>query len=35
MAAANASAHGQRTMVLANPLLGLTGFYLAVDCLAP
>jgi hypothetical protein len=35
MAATNASARGQRTMILANPLLGLTGFYLAVDCPAP
>jgi hypothetical protein len=35
MAAANASARGQRTMIIANSLLGLTGFYLAVDCLAP
>jgi len=35
MAAANASARGQRTAILASPLHELTGFYLAVDCLAP
>jgi hypothetical protein len=35
MAAANASARGQRTAILASPLRELTGFYLAVDCLAP
>jgi hypothetical protein len=34
-AAANASARGQRTAILASPLHELTGFYLAVDCLAP
>jgi hypothetical protein len=33
--AANASARGQRTAILASPLHELTGFYLAVDCLAP
>ena len=35
MAAANASARGQRAAILANPLHELTGFYLSVDCLAP
>ena len=35
MAAANASARGQRAVILASPLHELTGFYLAVDCLAP
>jgi hypothetical protein len=35
MAAANASARGQRAAILASPLHELTGFYLAVDCLAP
>jgi hypothetical protein len=35
MAAANASARGQRAAILASPLDELTGFYLAVDCLAP
>jgi hypothetical protein len=35
MAAANASARGQRAAILASPLYELTGFYLAVDCLAP
>ena len=35
MAAANASARGQRAAILASPLNELTGFYLAVDCLAP
>jgi hypothetical protein len=35
MAAANASARGQRAALLASPLHELTGFYLAVDCLAP
>ena len=35
MAAANASARGQRAAILASPLRELTGFYLAVDCLAP
>jgi hypothetical protein len=35
LAAANASARGQRAAVLASPLHELTGFYLAVDCLAP
>jgi hypothetical protein len=34
MAAANASARGQRSAILASPLRDLTGFYLAVDCLA-
>jgi hypothetical protein len=33
MAAANASARGQRAAILASPLHELTGFYLAVDCL--
>src|SRR6201994_2321140 len=35
MAAANASARGPRAAILASPLHELTGFYLAVDCLAP
>ena len=35
MAAANASARGQRAAILASPLHELAGFYLAVDCLAP
>jgi hypothetical protein len=35
MAAANASARGQRLAILASPLHELTGFYLAVDCLTP
>jgi hypothetical protein len=35
MAAANASARGQRPAILASPLHERTGFYLAVDCLAP
>ena len=35
MAAANASARGQRAAIVASPLHDLTGFYLAVDCLAP
>jgi hypothetical protein len=35
MAAANASARGQRSAILASPLHELTGFCLAVDCLAP
>jgi hypothetical protein len=35
MAAASASARGQRAAILASPLHELTGFYLAVDCLAP
>ena len=35
MAAANASPRGQRAAILASPLHELTGFYLAVDCLAP
>jgi hypothetical protein len=35
MAAANASDRGQRAAILASPLHELTGFYLAVDCLAP
>jgi hypothetical protein len=33
MAAANASARGQRVAILGSPLHELTGFYLAVDCL--
>ena len=33
MAAANASARGQRTAILSSPLHQLTGFCLAVDCL--
>jgi hypothetical protein len=33
MAAANASARGQRAAILASPLSELTGFNLAVDCL--
>jgi hypothetical protein len=32
MAAANASARGQRVAIMASPLHELTGFYLAVDC---
>ncbi len=35
MAAANASARGQRVAILASPLSDLTGFCLAVDCLMP
>ncbi len=35
MAAANASARGQRVAILASPLVELTGFCLAVDCLTP
>jgi hypothetical protein len=35
MAAANASARGQRHAILASPLKELTGFYLTVDCGAP
>jgi hypothetical protein len=35
MAAANASARGQRVAILASPLSELTGFCLAVDCLSP
>ena len=35
MAAANVSARGQRIAILASQLHELTGFYLAVDCLAP
>jgi hypothetical protein len=35
MAAANASARGQRAAILASPLHELTGFYLAVDCRTP
>jgi hypothetical protein len=35
MAAANASARGQRTAILSSPLRELTGFCLAVDCLTP
>ena len=34
MAAANASARGQRAAILASRLHELTGFYLSVDCLA-
>jgi hypothetical protein len=34
MAAANASARAQHSAILASPLLDLTGFFLAVDCLA-
>ena len=32
---ANASTRGQRAAILASPPHELTGFYLAVDCLAP
>ena len=35
MAAANASARGQRAAILASPLSELTGFKLSVDCLGP
>jgi hypothetical protein len=35
MAAANASARGQRAAILTGTLDELTGVYLAVDCLAP
>ena len=35
MAAANASARGQRTAILGSPLHQLTGFCPAVDCLTP
>jgi hypothetical protein len=35
MAAANASARRRRSAILASPLDELTGFCLAVDCLAP
>ena len=35
MAAANASARGQRNAILASPLHELSGFYLAVDCASP
>ena len=35
MAAANASARGQRAAILASPLSELTGFNLSVDCLTP
>ena len=35
MAAANASARGQRAAILPSPLHELSGLYLAVDCLAP
>jgi hypothetical protein len=35
MAAANASARGQRSAILASPLHELIGFYLAVDCMSP
>ena len=35
MAAANASARGQRVAILSSPLHELTGFFLAVDCLTP
>jgi hypothetical protein len=34
VAAANASARGQRAAILASPLHELSGFYLVVDCLA-
>jgi hypothetical protein len=34
-AAANPSARGQRAAILASSLHELTGFHLAVDCLAP
>jgi len=34
MAAANASARGQRAAILSSALRELTGLYLAVDCLA-
>jgi hypothetical protein len=33
MAAANASARGQRLAILGSPLHELAGFYLSVDCL--
>ena len=32
LAAANASARGQRVAIMAQPLRELAGFYLAVDC---
>jgi hypothetical protein len=35
MAAANASARGQRAAILASPLHELSGFLLTVDCLGP
>jgi hypothetical protein len=35
MAAANASARGQRAAIPATPLHELTGFCLVVDCLPP
>jgi hypothetical protein len=35
MAAANASARGQRTAIMSGPLREFTGFCLAVDCLTP
>lgn len=35
MAAANASARGQRTAILSSPLRELTGFCLAVNCMTP
>ena len=35
MAAANASARGQRAAILSSPLSELTGFNLTVDCLSP
>jgi hypothetical protein len=35
MAAANASARGQRAAILASQLRELTGLHVAVDCLAP
>jgi hypothetical protein len=35
MGAANASARGQRAAIVASSLHELTGFCLAVDCLAP
>jgi hypothetical protein len=35
MAAANASARGQRAAILSSPLSEFRGFCLSVDCLAP
>ncbi|MEJ0017631.1 MAG: hypothetical protein WDN25_13895 [Acetobacteraceae bacterium] len=35
MAAANASARGQRSALLASPLRELSGLFLAVDCREP
>ena len=35
MAAANASARGQRAAIFASPLSELSGFCLVVDCLTP